>query len=234
MQTLQEQDLSFVDPPSIAWIRVSDAAKLLWVDNPKLHDIGGLAQSFQRYGLQELPKFDSKLPNISGEIGAIKAGNGRIETLAKMEKDGGEVPRGLAILPDTGEWVVPVLVGTDADSVNNAIAYAVDSNSLTLSGGDYSIYEYLKLYDSKKFSALLSILAEDGIFTVAIDDESIDAILLNNAIGCGELGQLDKIQSNDYKDIVIRVYEIDLYKEIVTEIKTFVGDKWKLEIRAYD
>ena len=45
--------------------------------------------SIKLRGLQEIPKYDKTLS-------AIKAGNGRVEALAQMEKNGYELPKGVA------------------------------------------------------------------------------------------------------------------------------------------
>lgn len=108
-----EDSLEFKDPPRLVWIRVRDALDRLWVDNPKRHSIGDLAHSIAKYGVQEIPKFDVNLDSILGS-GAIKAGNGRIEALAMMERDGTDPPRGVALHTQTNEWYMPLLIGTDA------------------------------------------------------------------------------------------------------------------------
>lgn len=75
VSTLSEASLQVNDAPVIKWIRVQDAVKLLCPENAKRHDIGSIVASIQRYGFQELPKYDEI-------VGWIKVGNARIEGAA--------------------------------------------------------------------------------------------------------------------------------------------------------
>lgn len=132
LKYMAETELEFNDTPRFAWIRVRDAINLIWQSNAKLHS-ADMKTSVKKHGFQELPKFDVNLKNVGGTRGAIKAGNGRIEAIFEMERSGEyELPRGLAQEKATGFWVLPILVGTDAESEAAAAAYAVDSNNLTL------------------------------------------------------------------------------------------------------
>ena len=94
---------------TIRYIPLSQA--VLFDGNPKLHDIGGLVESFQRYGFKEAVRWE---PTLNGGSGGIVAGNGRITALQMMQQQGSEPPRG--IQQDQGEWLVPVLFGVDAES----------------------------------------------------------------------------------------------------------------------
>ena len=60
---------------SVRYIRVQDA--ILWDENSKLHDIGGLIVSIEEHGFRDPPAWDS-------ELGAIVEGNGRITALQMM------------------------------------------------------------------------------------------------------------------------------------------------------
>lgn len=174
---IEKDNLEFKDPPGLMWIPVQQALSLLWSENPKLHDIGALVQSIEKHGFQELPRYDINLPNASGGAGAIKAGNGRIETLAAMERDGKALPRGLALQKDTNAWVMPLLVGTDADSLNAARAYAIDSNNLTMSGGDFTAFDFQRLWNSDQYVDMLKVLAQDGQLPVTVSGDDLDMFL---------------------------------------------------------
>lgn len=167
LPSLSPDTLTLKDAPRLIWIKVSDAVSLLWPDNPKLHDIGAVVQSISRHGFQELPKYDHHL--------GIKAGNGRVEALDWMQKDGGyDLPRGLASLPDSGEWAMPLLIGTDAESHDLATAYAIDSNNLTLSGGDLTALDLARVWDREGYIALLKGLAERQQLPVSVDGDTLD------------------------------------------------------------
>lgn len=154
-RTIPEDKLQLKDAPALIWIKVSTALKYLWDENPKLHNIGDLVESIKKHGFQEVPRFDKHI--------GIKAGNGRVEALAWMEKDGGyDLPRGLAKIRDSGEWVMPLLVGTDAESVNLARSYAIDSNNIAMSGGNLTDHDMARQYEKTAYMDVLrSIAAED-------------------------------------------------------------------------
>jgi hypothetical protein len=166
--SVAHEELKFNDQPAIIWIKVRDAVELLWKDNPKLHDIGSVVQSIQKYGLQELPKYDATLA-------AIKAGNGRIEALAMMEKQKMDVPRGIASTKE-GEWVMPLLAGVDAESVTLAKAYAIDSNNLVMSGGDLTGVEQSFAWNNNGYLDLLKALAEEESLPISVDGNLLDAL----------------------------------------------------------
>ena len=162
-QEIKTDDLEMRDAPALIWVWVADAYKLLWKDNPKQHDIGAVITSIVKYGFQELPKYDSNL--------GIKAGNGRVEALALMEKDGDyELPRGLAKHKESGQWAMPLIIGTDASSLALASAYAIDSNNLTMSGGDLTGVEQSFVWNENYIKVLNSI-HKDGTLPVSVDEE---------------------------------------------------------------
>lgn len=175
MDYVPEENLVLHDAPQLVWLRVKDAVGLLWAENPKLHDLGSLAESIKKHGFQELAKLDSNLINVLKKKGAIKAGNGRVEALAWMEKDGNyDLPRGLAKTKSNGDWVMPLLMGTDAKSVDLAKSYAVDSNNLVLSGGDFSAYDQARAWDENGYFPLLKSLADAGALPVSVDGDDVD------------------------------------------------------------
>ncbi len=162
-------------------IKVQDAVKLLWGDNPKEHDLGGIIESIKAYGMQETPLYDATLKGI-------KAGNGRTYALGVMENQKMPLPKGIGLL-STGEWVMPVTVGTDAESVALAEAYAVDSNNLTMAGGDFSAVDYMRMWDNAKYLKLLVGLGEKGALPVTVDGDNLD-MLLNYTAGPKTLDEL--------------------------------------------
>lgn len=169
-------DLTYNDAPRIVWVRVTDAVERLWVENPKLHNIGDLTTSFQRYGLQSLPKFSAHLEAINGERGAIVFGNGRIETLDLMEKSGSDLPRGLATTT-TGEWALPILVGTEFESDLLAKSYGIDDNNLTITGSSMTALDMARLWDNEKYLSLLKTLGDAHELPVSVDGDDLDMLL---------------------------------------------------------
>jgi len=177
---LSTDNLSFNDAPELVWIRVQDAVKLLWNENPKLHNIGDLVKSIEKYGYQEIAKFDKNLINVNGTTGAVVAGNGRIESLAEMEKQKRKLPRGLALLKETGEWVMPVIVGVDQENINKAKAFAIDSNNLGLSGGDFTAVDMSRMWNPAQYMAILQGLSIEDEAPVTVDKDIINR--LNNVL----------------------------------------------------
>ena len=184
--------LEFNDRPSLIWIRVKDAINLIWQNNPKLHSQSDLKSSIAKFGFQELPKLDSCLMNIQGSRGAIKAGNGRVEALYEMERDGNiQLPRGLARDKDTGDWVLPIVVGTDAETEALAQAYGIDSNNLTLAGGGFDIWQMAQLWDHQGYANLLRSLQAENVFPVSINESDVKDYLriINNGVEAKEFDE---------------------------------------------
>jgi hypothetical protein len=164
------------DKPEIIWVRLPDALNLLWPQNPKKHDIGALCQALQKYGFQDLPKLDYQLTNRAGEPGAIKSGNGRIEALSWLRRDGKDVPRGIALDAD-GEWVIPIVVGVDGQNANEAKAYAIDANNLTMMGGDFTAYDFMRMWEQDNYLSISQELAENNALPVSVTGDDLDRLL---------------------------------------------------------
>jgi hypothetical protein len=166
---VNREDLDIAEESRLVWVRVRDAAELAWADNLKLHDLGGIIQSLVKYGYQDKARYDETL-------GAIKHGNGRTMALREMEKSGDyDPPRGVAVLRDSGEWAYQLDVGVDATSENEAVAYAIDANNLTLMGGDYGIADIMAVWDVGLLDQL-NKLGEEGQFSVSITADDLDAL----------------------------------------------------------
>lgn len=147
-------------------VYVKLATLSLWQENPKRHDFGSIIQSIEQNGFRDPPAWDSKL-------GAVVAGNGRIESLRMMEKQGYPLPRGILAHSDGG-WCLPVLFGIDAKSENDARRYAVDHNNLTMMGGDFTLYDIANLWDRSGYLDILNSLAEsDGELPITVDYEDL-------------------------------------------------------------
>lgn len=227
---LDASQLQLNDPPSIAWVLVRQAINLLWVDNPKLHDIGAVCTSIQKYGFQEQPKFDKNLPNRAGGQGAIKAGNGRVEALDWMERSGEyELPRGLALTKDD-QWAMPIIVGTDAETIGMAIAYAVDSNNLVMSGGDFTLFQSAMLWDGERYKRILSQFSEDEL-PVSIDAESLQMLL-----GEYPLYQDDRAEAEADigmgKQFLVKIEDVHFLEPALSSVRELLDahPEWKASI----
>lgn len=176
LPALDSSTLVYNDAPSLIWIRVRDAVRYLWIDNPKRHDIPKIKTSIRTYGFQDLPKFDKNLtPVTTGLSGGIKSGNGRIEVLDLMEKEGQPLPRGLAQEADNGPWAMPLVIGTDAASRALARAYAVDANNLTMTG--LTAEQQSQVWSAEGYLSLLEQAKADDTLPISISAEEADALL---------------------------------------------------------
>lgn len=156
----------------LRFIKLSDLT--LFAHNAKLHDIGAISQSIQRYGFLDPLKWDK---NLNQGKGGIVEGNGRLETLMQMFKQKQLAPRGIAADTD-GEWCVPVLFGLDAESEAQAAAYSIDHNNLTLAGGDgFTALDVSQLYDPEAYKSLLQELADIEMMPISVDLDDLNLML---------------------------------------------------------
>jgi hypothetical protein len=95
--------------------------------NPKRHDRAGIHRSISYFGLAEVPLIDER-------TGRLVAGHGRIADLRERIDAGQSPPDGVDVTPD-GRWLVPVIRGWASRSDEDAEAYLLASNNLTLRGG---------------------------------------------------------------------------------------------------
>ncbi len=166
---LDEKQLKVKNPQRLIWLLVRDAFDLLWVDNPKLHNVGALVSSIKKYGFKPPPQYD-------GALEAIVDGNGRTEALAWMESQGEQLPDGLALHEPTGRWAMPVLVGNDAKSIEFAKAYALDANNLALDGGDFTVWDKARMWDAE-YTTVLTELAQQDALPLSVDGDDLDVLL---------------------------------------------------------
>lgn len=145
----------------------------LWDQNPKLHSIGDISDSIARYGFKDPPKYE---PALNGGKGGLVEGNGRVITLRMMAAQKMQRPRGI-VETEGGEWAVPVLFGVDAESERAAQAYALDHNSLVLSGGNYTALDTARMWDQSGYADILTALAEGDELPVSVDGDDLDLIL---------------------------------------------------------
>lgn len=164
-------DLSFRDPLQLRYILVDDL--VLLEGNPKLHDIGKIADSITENGFRDPIAWDVTL---NGGKGGIVEGNGRAETLKYMQDQGRDLPRGIA-KTSGGRWAVPVLFGVDSRSEQAAKRYSLDHNSLVLAGGNFTALDMSRLYDQEMYVGFLESLAKTGDLPLTVDGEDLDLLV---------------------------------------------------------
>ena len=146
--------------------------QMVWEDNSKIHDPGGIWESVLRHGMIDPGKWDDKL---NGGKGGIQYGNGRtvsiVKKLAHLERSGGDRPRGIPVRKSDGAWCIPIKFGVNATSESEAIAGAIDHNNLVAGGGDSSVF-----WDKAAYMKQLKDLEELHALPVTIDDEALKAL----------------------------------------------------------
>jgi hypothetical protein len=141
--------------------------------NPKLHNIGDIAASIEKYGFRDPPIWDKTLNNGNG---GIVAGNGRTEALVWMHQQEKPLPKGIAT-DGNGEWLIPVVFGCDAESEVQAKAFLLDHNSLTLTGGNFTAVDTGRMYNQPEYLAMLKGIADAGGETVTVDGDALDLLI---------------------------------------------------------
>lgn len=128
--------------------------------NAKRHDKAGIARSLDRFGLAELPTLDER-------TGRLVAGHGRTEDLVARQARGENPPRGVKV--EGRDWLVPVLRGWASHDDQEADAYAVTSNQLTINGG----------WDQAELSRIVTDLATSDMELARVTGlgADLDAIL---------------------------------------------------------
>ena len=92
-----------------------------------------------------------------------------------MKAQGREPPRGIAV-DDEGEWHVPIQFGVNARSRAAAEAYAIDANNLTMTGGDFTVWDVGRMWD-EGYTGMLEGLAGADELPVSVDGDDLDALL---------------------------------------------------------
>ena len=94
--------------------------------NAKTHDVAALRASMERFGFTQ--------PLALNEVtGLLVEGHGRLDVLQSLKAQG--LPAPARVTVRKGEWYVPVVRGLSFASAQEAEAYLVAANQLTIAGG---------------------------------------------------------------------------------------------------
>lgn len=134
--------------------------------NPKAHVLDDIEASMRRFGYTEPIMVDER-------TGRLISGHGRIEVLQAAHAKGMAPPAGVRVADD-GHWQVPVVRGWASRDDEEAKAYLIAANQLTVKGG----------WDRDPLAALLGELAEmpDGLVGVGFDESDLDLLLAELAV----------------------------------------------------
>ena len=150
----------------IRYVKLDDA--VLWDRNPKQHDLEAIVHSIWRHGFRDASIFD-------GSLGAIAAGNGRLQAVRRGYDEGRTPPLGIATDSD-GAWFVPIQFGIDAESRVAAESFGVDHNNLTISG-THHFEDMARMWDETELADLLVELRNEEMMPVTVDSDDLDELL---------------------------------------------------------
>lgn len=183
------------DALDLRYVPLSDLAT--WSDNPKIHDFDAIKQSIRKYGFKDPPKYE---PRLNNNAGGIVEGNGRIEALIAMKRDGEHVPRG--VIEKNEEWYVPVLFGIDADTEASAEAYAIDHNNIVFPSIGTDLKLLINSYNIEDYGKVLNNLRDINLpVSVVIKDVGT----INDYLTC-HIDEQDK-QLSEYEEIAQDIHK---------------------------
>lgn len=114
-------------PRYLEYLPLDDLLARMDPRNPKDHADADIRKSMGRFGYTE-PVF------LDERTGRLVAGHGRLENLDKARQKGKSAPDGILDDADRG-WLVPTNRGWSSRSDEEAGAYLVAANQLTIKGG---------------------------------------------------------------------------------------------------
>ena len=129
--------------------------------NPKDHSDDDLGKSLGRFGYTEPVMLDER-------TGLLSAGHGRVLNVDIRRAKGENPPDGI-VVDSEGRWLVPVNRGWASRSDDEALAYLVASNQLTIKGG----------WHTDPLTAILSELNRnpDGLDGVGFTPADLDLLI---------------------------------------------------------
>jgi DNA modification methylase len=194
-------------------LKYTPLSELKFLDgNSKLHDIGELCQLFKRHGFKEPLVWDRTAD-------AIVSGNGRLQALLQI-KDAGESPPDNIKVID-GEWAVPVIYGGDAETLEAAIAYSIDANLSVLGGGDFTVAEMMRIFDTDALFEQLQELTDIKMSPITFDENCFEEM---NEILMGAESSGDWEEKEEDEDELSEV--LDNVGKVESRVK--LGEIWQL------
>lgn len=109
----------------LEYVRLEELRR--WPRNPKAHSIADLGDSMERWGYTDPILYDERAERLV-------AGHGRLDTLWEKFRAAEEPPEWIGV-DDDGHWLVPVVRGWESTSDDEAEAYLLADNELTIAPG---------------------------------------------------------------------------------------------------
>lgn len=129
--------------------------------NPKLHDLGALAESFERFD------FVSPL-GVNEKTGKLLWGHGRLDGLIAFMDEGKPVLDGIKV-DDDGMWKVPIVRGVHFNSKKGTAYVITDNRQVELGGVD----------EPKLVETLIRVAGKDGrgLRGTGYDGDDVDTLI---------------------------------------------------------
>lgn len=138
-----------------------------WPRNPKLHADAEIDESFERFGFVAPAIRDERTQRLV-------AGHGRLERLIAWRDMGKPAPKRIEVRDEDGAWLMPVVCGVAFDNEQEAEAYLLADNQITM----------LRGWDGPKLQAIGDELINGaGLLGTGFDEESIRAEMEARASG---------------------------------------------------
>lgn len=201
--------MSSTDPRRVEYLPLSS----LTADprNPKAHDLEVIDQSIGRFGVLD--------PIVRDErTGYIISGHGRHKTFTAMRERGEAAPEGVQVDPESGDWLVPVVVGWASRTDAEAGAALIALNRTTELGG----------WVDDALLDLLDDLAEteggfEGVGFTDEDREALQHLSYSAEEGPRDLDKLwEEVGEPTVEDTLSRL-TISIPSELAGEIKEYIG-----------
>lgn len=224
------QDALTGTPIELRYVRVKDV--LFWDNNPKKHSLDAIIGSIKEHGFRDPSAYDATL-------NGLVEGNGRAEALSLMQKNKFDVPRGILVDKETGDWCMPVLFGIDAPSKLAAERYAIDHNNLTMLGGDFTAYDMAKMWETAGYKSILGTFKDAKAQTFSLDANDIHMILNASvinpdvpSINDNSVGDGDSTGTVSMGQVIIRYSNTDYASAIFNTIQGIIEDnpEWGAKI----
>ena len=161
------------DKLAIEYCRLSDLVPLK--SNSKKHATENTIALILEFGFKDPIGID---PSLNKGKGGITEGHDRRAALLEIKKRNIKPPRGILTDKD-GEWLVPVLIGVEAESEGKAVKYSILHNHSTIHGAGLDPIDELKLFDHDLLLEQAEYLDSEGENLGAIGDLNLILATLN-------------------------------------------------------
>jgi hypothetical protein len=177
------------DKLAIEYRRLSDLVPLK--SNSKKHATENTIALILEFGFKDPIGID---PSLNKGKGGITEGHDRRAALLEIKKRNIKPPRGILTDKD-GEWLVPVLIGVEAESEGKAVKYSILHNHSTIHGAGLDPIDELKLFDHDLLLEQAEYLDSEGENLEAMGD--LNSILATLNAGDSEEGEPPDFDPSD-------------------------------------